>query len=136
MNILHNIENEVFQKKYLAILIELFKNSHSIQGAQKQNVKSGVQACLHQSITKQTNITMEECKAIYNLIINDFQVVKDVHSDGLYVISALATVMEENFIPLLPDSYSYIKHGLTKVNDIDLFKSSLGTLGDICRSCA
>lgn len=42
MNILHNIENEVFQKKYLEVLIELFKSSHAIQGAQKQNVKSGV----------------------------------------------------------------------------------------------
>lgn len=60
---------------------------------------------------------------------------KDVHSDGLYVVSALATVMEEHFVPLLPDSYSYIKHGLSKVSEIDLFKSSLGTLGDVCRSC-
>lgn len=60
---------------------------------------------------------------------------KDVHSDGLYVISALATVMEEAFDPMLVNCYDYIKHGLSKVNDLELFKSSLGTLGDICRSC-
>ena len=60
---------------------------------------------------------------------------KDVDSDSIYVISALATALKGEFALILDDFYNFLAHALVKINDTELFKTSLGALADVARAC-
>ena len=64
-------------------------------------------------------------QGIYNLIIEDFSKYNDVHDDGISVISALAHACEAQFGPLVSDFQKYLKAGLEKFQEKDVFKVSL-----------
>ena len=72
---------------------------------------------------------------IYNLIIDHFKTNKEVDSDGLYVISALATCISNKFHKYLESFWPYLTYAFQKVNDHELFKTSIGTLADVARAC-
>lgn len=65
-----------------------------------------------------------------------FQFIKDVDSDGMYIISALATCTEKHFVVYLEKVWPYIEHALmNKQEDLELFKICVGTVADIARAC-
>lgn len=55
-------------------------------------------------------------------------------SDGIYAISALATAWKKGFAVKLDDYWTYLVHALGRTEDVDLFKSAIGSLADISRA--
>lgn len=74
-------------------------------------------------------------KGIYNLIIEDFAKSKDVHDDGISVISAIVYAAQEHFGPLVQDFQKYLKAGLEKIQEKDVFKVSLDYISQIGKCC-
>lgn len=69
-------------------------------------------------------------------MIDYFQFLKDVDSDGMYIISALSTCIEKHFVGYLDKVWPFIEHTLqNKQDDIELFKVCVGTVADIARAC-
>jgi hypothetical protein len=48
-----------------------------------------------------------------------------VHDDGIAVITALAYSAKLHFAHLVPEFFNYLKVGLEKINEKDVFKVSL-----------
>ena len=69
------------------------------------------------------------------MIINHFKAKNDVTSDGIYVISALSSCIKKKFLRVLDDFWPYLHLALSKTNDAELFKTSVGCLADIARAC-
>jgi hypothetical protein len=72
---------------------------------------------------------------VYNLIIDDFKIRKEVTSDGIYAMSALSSTWKQGFLERLDDYWNYLLFALSKQEDVDLFKAAIGSLADISRSC-
>ncbi len=58
-------------------------------------------------------------------MIEDFKQTRDVHDDGIAVITALAYSAKLHFAHLVPEFFNYLKVGLEKINEKDVFKVSL-----------
>ena len=72
---------------------------------------------------------------IYNLVIEDFNVKKDVTSDGIYAMSALSSSWKQGFLERLDNYWQFLMFALAKQEDAELFKAAIGSLADISRSC-
>lgn len=72
---------------------------------------------------------------LYQLIINDFKLIKDVHDDGIAVITSLAFASKEKFQRFIPEFFDYLKVGLDKYNEKEVFKVSLDFIAQISKNC-
>lgn len=72
---------------------------------------------------------MDQLSSLYNLVVNYYKQLNDVEGDGYYVVSALAF-----FIPtdkrLVDDFWKFIEYGLKKVNQEDIFRSTISCICD------
>lgn len=50
---------------------------------------------------------------VFSLVMDYFQFIKRVDSDGMYVIGALATCMDHYFINYLEKVWPYVEHVLS-----------------------
>lgn len=72
---------------------------------------------------------------VYELVIEDFKIKKEVTSDGIYAMSALSGSWKNGFLSHLDEYWNYLIFALGKQEDIELFKSAIGSLADLSRSC-
>lgn len=78
------------------------------------------------------NISEDVLSSIYNTVIGHFTKIKDVTSDGLYVIGSLSSFKR---VPAYLESvWPYVKHGLAKFNEQTMFKAALGAVVDLARN--
>jgi hypothetical protein len=71
---------------------------------------------------------------IYNLITEDFKNKKEVSSDGLYAVSALATAYKKDFNKFMGDFWNFLIYALQKPEETELFKSAIGSMADVSRA--
>lgn len=72
---------------------------------------------------------MDQLTSLYNLVVEHYKRINDVEGDGFYIVSALAY-----FIPhdkrLINDFWKYIEYGLQKLNQEEVFKSTISCICD------
>ncbi|EGR27486.1 importin beta, putative, partial [Ichthyophthirius multifiliis] len=137
MNYVHFSKQPQIAQKYLDFFIAQFDNSNSINDGRKSQIQSGILSAMHSCLLGLDEyFNKNQSKDVYNLIVNHFKRNADVDTDGMYVISALATVSGEDFCQYLDNFWPFINHSLSnKQQDLELFKTTLGTIGDIARAC-
>ena len=54
--------------------------------------------------------------------------------DGIYAISSLATAWKRGFLAHIDDYWNYLLYALGKPEDIELFKSAIGSMADVSRA--
>jgi hypothetical protein len=74
-------------------------------------------------------ITMNQLSSLYNLVVEHYKKINDVEGDGFYVVSALAYFVPEDK-RLINDFWKYLEYGLKKVNQEEVFKSSISCICD------
>lgn len=72
---------------------------------------------------------------VYELVIEYFKIKKEVTADGIYAMSALSAAWKKGFLFHLPEYWNFLLHALGKMDDVELFKSAIGSLADISRTC-
>jgi len=72
---------------------------------------------------------------VYNLVIEDFKLRKEVTADGIYAMSALSAAWKKGFLAHLTEYWDYLLFALGKQEDLELFKAAIGSLADISRAC-
>lgn len=70
---------------------------------------------------------------LYTSIIEMFNLYKTIVPDGLYLLSALATVLRQDFIPKLDELHKYTDHAIKETNEPELLKAGFDTVGHLCR---
>lgn len=76
---------------------------------------------------------MEALSTIYQLVIEHYKNLKDVDSDGFYVISALAFFFKGNR-SMVDDFWKYIEFSFQKMNEEGLFKASISCICDFAHN--
>lgn len=97
----------------------------------KRGLCTGMHVCLY-------NLKLQDkamIQGIYSLIIEDFAKNSDVHDDGISVVSAVAYAAQEHFGFLVGDFQKYLKAGLEKFQEKDVFKVSLDYISQLSKSC-
>ena len=88
-----------------------------------------IQVCLMTIRKANGSITLDQLSSLYNLVVEHYKRINDVEGDGFYIVSALAY-----FIPndkrLIDDFWKYIEYGLKKLNQEDIFKSTISCICD------
>jgi hypothetical protein len=87
-----------------------------------------LQVCLISLRHNPNGVPLDKLSLIYNLVISHYTRIKDVDSDGFYVISALAYFYKDR--RLVDDFWKYIEHGLTKTNEAEIFKAAISCICD------
>lgn len=87
------------------------------------------EVCLMTIRKENGSITMDQLTSLYNLVVEHYKRINDVEGDGFYIVSALAY-----FIPhdkrLINDFWKYIEYGLQKLNQEEVFKSTISCICD------
>ena len=72
---------------------------------------------------------------VYELVIEDFKIKKEVTADGIYAMSALSASWKNGFLSHLDQYWDFLLFALGKQDDVELFKAAIGSLADISRAC-
>lgn len=143
VNILQKCSERQVTTQFCLYAIQEFQQINQIDQMRKASISGGLQSILHASLL---NLSIENyflsipqwepisAEAV-KLVISSFQNQRDVDSDGMYVISSLATAMRSKFKIYLDQIWPFIVHALQKQNNADIFKSTIGALADIARAC-
>jgi len=63
-----------------------------------------------------------------------FQLYKKVIPDGLYMLSALSSVLRDDFVSQLEELHKYTDHAIRSTNEPELLKAGFDTVGHLCRT--
>ncbi|EAR88045.3 importin-beta amine-terminal domain protein (macronuclear) [Tetrahymena thermophila SB210] len=138
LNIIHYSRAVNIGYKYLNFFLTLFKDSYAIQPIERRNaIQSGILSALHACLlTLDDKFDPNMSDTVFQLVVDHFMNIKNVDSDGMYIVSALATCIGTNFVKYLDKVWPYIEHALTqRQQDLELFKTCMGTIADVARAC-
>lgn len=138
-NIIHNSNNsalaESFLERFLAELEGLQKVPETPRDLAFMNkMFSSIHACL---LVFQKNGSRPEMRVLtgcYGTVQRLFRLFNDVLTDGIYVLGSLACILKGEFRPRFEESWPFVQHGLYKTTDAELFRGSVGALGDFARA--
>ncbi|EGR29112.1 karyopherin beta 1, putative [Ichthyophthirius multifiliis] len=151
LNLIHFSRNPILGKKYLDLFLPQFQTTYQMVDERKQFLQSGILSAIHviQNIKYKYNqkqkqaceltlidkLDLNTANMILQLTISYFQQIKNVDSDGMYLISGLAQCIGPNFNNYIDQIWPFITHALIeRQQDLDLFKTCMGTVSDISRA--
>lgn len=71
---------------------------------------------------------------LYTTVDDMFKMYNKVIPDGLYMLSALSSILKEAFIPKLNELHKYTDHSIRMVGEVELLRAGFDTLGHLCRN--
>lgn len=133
INLIKCSQNTNLCNEYIEYVLTTYNKVHGLEQEKRELFYSGfftmAQVCLMTIRKAGGSITMQQLSSLYNLVVEHYKRINDVEGDGFYIVSALAY-----FIPndrrLIDDFWKYIEHGLKKLNQEEIFKSTISCICD------
>lgn len=116
INLLNICGDPELAYNYILHLIEKHATFAS-KSERDKSMLSGMMSAMYSGLLAMRNCCPQEAffKQVYEFTIRHFMNIKDVDSDGFYVISGLSIVYKRAFEKVFDDFWPYLIHGLKKV---------------------
>lgn len=111
------------------------RKTFELIGEHKNFLQDGLLSCLQTTVLVIDNeLTDDDAKGIYQLVKEVFQNISDVNSEGLILISWIATCIGDRFVSLMDDFWKYINHAFTKDKQLDMLKAALIAVSETAKA--